>query len=62
MVLSCLRSTLGVNLRLGGGGGLPTHHPRADLTSFCPFLLQGANNEGGIELISAFFMLQGAGY
>ena len=31
------------------------------LTSFCPFLLQGADNEDAIGLISDFYMLQGAG-
>ena len=62
-MLSCLHSTLEVNLRLGGGGGPPNHHPPQGriLTSFCPFLLQGVDNEGGIGLISAFFMLQVAG-
>ena len=45
------------------GGGPPNHHPPQVriLTSFCPFLLQGVDNEGGIGLFSAFFMLQGAG-
>ena len=63
MVLSCLCYTLEVNLRLGGWGGPPTHHPPQGriLTSFCPFLLHGADNERRIELIYAFFMLQGAG-
>ena len=39
-----------------------TDHPHQGqiLTSFCPFLLQGADNKGGFGLISAFFMLQGA--
>ena len=51
-----------VSERLGGGGGPPTHHPPQGriLTSCCPFLLQGADNEGGFGLISAFFVLQGA--
>ena len=45
------------------GGGSPADHPPQGriLTSFCPFLLQGADNKGGFGLISAFFMLQGAG-
>ena len=45
------------------GGGPPNHHPPQVriLTSFCPFLLQGVDNEGGIGLISAFYMLQVAG-
>ena len=40
-----------------------THHPPQGriLTTFRLFLLQGADNEGGFWLISAFFLLQGAG-
>ena len=47
----------------GGRGRATNHHPPQGriLTSFCPFLLHGADNEGGIGLISAFFRLQGAG-
>ena len=45
------------------GGGSPADHPPQGriLTSFCPFLLHGADNERRIELIYSFFMLQGAG-
>ena len=45
------------------GGHSPTHHPPQGriLTTFRLFLLQGADNEGGFWLISAFFLLQGAG-
>ena len=52
-----------LDLSKKGGGHPPTHHPpqRRILTTFRLFLLQSADNEGGFWLISAFFLLQGAG-
>ena len=52
-----------LDLSKKGGGHPPTHHPPQGriLTTFRLFLLQGADNEGGFWLISAFFLLQGAG-
>ena len=52
-----------LDLSKKGRGHPPTHHPPQGriLTTFRLFLLQGADNEGGFWLISAFFLLQGAG-